>query len=346
MNSSPLADDLDLTLLQWLQDEFPLEKSPWEWAAKRLGISQHEVLHRVQTLYEKKVIRSLHVFVNPPKHPAGRSTLIAMSVPDEEMGRVVSIINEYPSVTHNYRRDHAYNLWFTINEYDEQALLDTLDEIKTRTGRDDASILNLRTLRIFKVDVRFSVIKTGGSISRGRQQISLEFPQMDSIDHLLLRITQEGIPLKHEPFQEIAWKAGIPLEEALTRLERMYNSGIIKRIGISLDQRRIGIVANALVAWKIPRELLERVGTKFASSEMVTHCYERSIVPGIWEYNVFTVLHGSDRRLVEKMVKLLSAEVSNQNYVILFSTEQFKRTSMIHSIPQDCDKGSPLRKII
>jgi DNA-binding Lrp family transcriptional regulator len=289
-----------------------------------------ELLARARRLSAGEVIRSLHTFVNVQKTGPERSTLVAMRVPPGRIGRTVSIINEYPSVTHNYGRDHFYNLWFTVSERDEQALLRTLEEIKRRTGVPDSAVLDLRTVRVFKVDVHFNL--TGRGTAAAQKTLQPDHPPLDGTDHLLLRLTQEGIPLVEDPFREIAGRAGVSEDEAVSRLERLYRAGIIKRIGVSLNQRKLGIVANALVAWKIPKDALDGAGKKLSSEKEVTHCYERSIVPGVWEYNVFTVLHGRDHRSVEEMVSRLAGTISHRGYAILFSTEQFKRTSMVHRI--------------
>ena len=335
MNELSPVDTVDRELLQWLQDEFPVERRPWKAGAKKLGIPEQEVLALFQRLSAEEIIRNLQSFVNIKKLRPGRSTLVAMMVPEDDIERIVALINEYPWVTHNYRRDHAYNIWFTITERDEQALRRTFEELKRRTGVPDSAILDLRTTRVFKVDVRFQLTGTGSGTAASRKETFPDHPPMDEIDHTLLRITQEGIPLVREPFQAIARELGIHQDEAIQRLDDLYRSGIIKRIGVSINQRKLGIVANALVAWKIPCASLEIMGTRLSSFPEVTHCYERSTVPGTWEYNVFTVLHGYDHRTVEELAKRLSDAIGIRDYVILFSTKQYKRTSMIHQVPRE-----------
>jgi Transcriptional regulators len=258
--------------------------------------------------------------------------LIALRVPEEEIGRIVMVVNAYPSVTHNYRRDHPYNIWFTVSEKDRKALERTLDEIRERTGISGASLLDLRTLRVFKVDVRFPL--NGEEIpARSFQVKAAPAPiPLDDLDRALLRSVQEGIPLEEEPFEGIARRYGISCEEVIRRLARMKRSGIVKRIGVSLNQRRLGIVANALVVWSVPREIREEIGAALASYPDITHCYERSTVPGVWGYSIYTVHHGYDRASVEERVGSLALAHGIPDYQILFSSEQLKRTSMVHDI--------------
>jgi DNA-binding Lrp family transcriptional regulator len=335
VNETYPIDTIDRELLQWLQDEFSVERRPWKSGARKLGVSEQEVLARVQRLVAEGIIRNLHAFINNKKLRSGRSTLVAMMVPDGDIDRIATIINEYPEVTHNYRRNHAYNIWFTISERDEHTLSRTFEELKKRTGISDSAILDLRTIRVFKVDVRFWLTGTGNGPAVSQKEITPGYPPIDEIDRTLLRITQEGIPLVTEPFKRIAREVDIHQDEVIQRLDNLYKSGIIKRIGASINQRKLGIVANALVAWKIPCGLTEDVGTRLSSFPEVTHCYERSTVPGMWDYNVFTVLHGYDHQTVEELVKRLSDAIGIRDYVILFSTKQYKRTSIIHEVPRE-----------
>lgn len=152
----------------------------------------------------------------------------------------------------------------------------------------------------------------------------------DEIDQTILRITQERIPLVKEPFGKIAKGIGISHAEVITRIKRLINKGVIKRLGISVNQRKVGIVANAVVAWKVPQEQVESVGNTLSSYKEITHCYERITIPGKWEHNLFTVLHGYNRKSVEETAKRLSEAVGITEYLVMFSNEQFKRTSVMH----------------
>jgi DNA-binding Lrp family transcriptional regulator len=154
-------DKQDKELLQLLQDNFPVEKRPWAEIAKKLGITEEEVFSRVTRLSEAGVIRKLRTILNGEKLGACSSTLMAMKVPEDKMDAVVSIVNEYMSVTHNYRREHDYNLWFTVTTCGNKNLKSTVDEIKERTGIPDADVLDLPTTRVFKIDVRFKFTNSG-----------------------------------------------------------------------------------------------------------------------------------------------------------------------------------------
>jgi len=150
---------------------------------------------------------------------------------------------------------------------------------------------------------------------------------LDEIDTCLLQATQNGFPLVEEPFREIALKTNIDEDEVIARLRKLKQLKIIRRIGASINNRKIGILANAMVCWKVPEKRLDDVGGIFSSKDHVTHCYVRKTIPGRWTHNVFTVLHGFNEGIVEELVKEMSESTGIEDYMILFSSREFKKTS-------------------
>ncbi|NQE05240.1 putative HTH-type transcriptional regulator [ANME-1 cluster archaeon GoMg1] len=334
-------DNWGKELLQHLQDEFPVAKSPWAEIGEKLGITEEEVLSRSQRLFSEGVIRKLRTILDAQKLGACSSTLMAMRVPAEKMEEVVNIVNEYMSVTHNYQREHDYNLWFTVTTCGGKDLRSTVEEIKERTGIPDSDTLDLPTTRVFKIDVRFKFAdfkdnSDSEGNDKGIPKVEMERTKMntddepDETDQTILRAAQEGIPVVKEPFEGIAKEAGISQDEVIERLKKLIKGGVIKRLGISINQRKVGIVANAVVAWKVPQGQVENVGKKLSSYTDITHCYERVAMPGKWEHNLFTVIHGYTRESVEEMAERLSRVVGIGDFLVLFSNEQFKRTSVMH----------------
>lgn len=147
---------------------------------------------------------------------------------------------------------------------------------------------------------------------------------MDAIDRKLLVEAEKGLPLTAEPFHEIAAKAGITPQEAITRLQQLQKEGTIRRFGASFRPNNIGFTANALVAWKVPEEHVAEIGLRFSNHSEISHCYERKIIEGKWEYNLYTVMHAHKRGAIEQLVKLLSNETALTDYLILYSTRNLK----------------------
>jgi len=146
---------------------------------------------------------------------------------------------------------------------------------------------------------------------------------MDPIDVQLLGELEGGLPFVPCPFEEIGKRLGLSGNEVLERIRRLKETGIIRKFRARIDQRKIGITANALVAWKTTGD--DDLGKRLAGFPSVTHCYERRPVPGRWEFTHYTVHHGYSRDRVLDDVKAIAEKVGCPDYSVLFSTREFKR---------------------
>ena len=147
---------------------------------------------------------------------------------------------------------------------------------------------------------------------------------VDPSDLEVLAAIEEGLPLVPEPYGELGKKIGMREEEIMDRILRMQRDGVIRRFRARINQRLLGVTANALVAWECTGRS-EEVSRMLASFPGVTHCYERKPVPGKWEYSLYTVHHGFSREDVEDEVRAIAQKAGLSRYLILFSTEEFKR---------------------
>ncbi len=152
---------------------------------------------------------------------------------------------------------------------------------------------------------------------------------MDATDYELLKYLQKGLPLKPEPFREVGRRLGLTEREVLERLQDMYGTGIIRKFRARIDQRQAGFTSNALVAWCIPEEMKDVTSGILASFPGVTHCYERQPVPGRWSYTLYTVHHGKSREAVLREVSSVAKKAGIADYLVLFSTEEFKRAPAV-----------------
>ncbi|PKL64913.1 MAG: Lrp/AsnC family transcriptional regulator [Methanomicrobiales archaeon HGW-Methanomicrobiales-3] len=148
---------------------------------------------------------------------------------------------------------------------------------------------------------------------------------MDPTDILLLRELERGLPLVPAPFMEIGKRLDLLEDEVLQRIRKLKEAGIIRKFRARIDQRKVGVVANALVAWKPVGTGHGDTGALLAAFPSVTHCYEREPVPGRWEYTHYTVHHGYSRESVEGEVDKIARSIHCHDYVVLFSTREFKR---------------------
>jgi len=147
-------DETDRRLLNLIQEDFPLTAEPFAEVARRIGADEGEVLERIGRLKEAGIIRRIGAVFDLRKLGFA-STLCAARVPEEKLDAFVRAVNACPGVTHNYRRDDDYNVWFTLIAPGEEELAATLEGIRRQTGIRD--ILSLRAARTFKINARFEV---------------------------------------------------------------------------------------------------------------------------------------------------------------------------------------------
>ena len=152
--SNAQLDDVDRMILNEIQSHFPIEARPYQVLGEKLGCSEEEVLQRVQDLKDREVIRRIGANCNSRKL-GYTSTLCAAKVPSRLMARFVEVVNSYMGVTHNYRRDHDYNIWFTLIAPSEEKIERILREIVELTEVEE--VISLPAERLFKIQVDFEV---------------------------------------------------------------------------------------------------------------------------------------------------------------------------------------------
>ena len=147
-------DDVDRALLNDIQTDFPIASRPYHELGKRFDLTEAEVLERLRGLKAEGIIRRIGGNFNS-KSLNFASTLCAAKVPEEKMDRFVETVNRYPGVTHNYLRNHDYNVWFTFIAQNASLIEKALEEISSATGVTE--IINLPAVKQFKIRVDFEV---------------------------------------------------------------------------------------------------------------------------------------------------------------------------------------------
>jgi DNA-binding Lrp family transcriptional regulator len=150
-------NQIDRRLLELVQNDFPLEKKPWMKIGEKLNLEENEVLSRLKRLFNHGIIRKISSTLDARRMGFTSSTLIALRVNADRVQKVAQIINEYHNVSHNYQRDHEFNIWFTITALNKEELSNILQEIKLRANVKDSDVFNLPAKRLFKIDTRFNL---------------------------------------------------------------------------------------------------------------------------------------------------------------------------------------------
>lgn len=151
--------------------------------------------------------------------------------------------------------------------------------------------------------------------------------EITELDKNIIRLLQEDLPLCPEPYKQLAEDLGIEEKELLDKIQHYIDSGIIRRLGAVLRHRKAGITANAMVVWAVEPQKSIEIGKTMAAFSEVTHCYERPTYPD-WPYNLFTMVHGNSKEDCYKIADKISKTCNIQNYQLLFSSKELKKTSM------------------
>ena len=147
-------DDTDKAILRAVQSRLPVHQRPFLKLGEELGLSEDEVLARLNSLKQRGIIRRIGGNFNSASL-GWASTLCAARVPEEKLQAFIAAVNAYPGVTHNYRRRHAYNIWFTFIAEDMATIDANLKTLAAETGVED--ILSMPAEKLFKIQVDFPV---------------------------------------------------------------------------------------------------------------------------------------------------------------------------------------------
>jgi len=143
---------LDQKLLNDFQHGFPLTPTPYADIARELGMTEAEVLARLEELIAAGAVSRVGAVVRP--NTIGVSTLAAMHVPPADLEKVAALVSSFPEVNHNYEREHEFNLWFVVTAPDAAHRQRVLDDIAARTGRE---VLSFPLLEDYHIDLGFDL---------------------------------------------------------------------------------------------------------------------------------------------------------------------------------------------
>ena len=317
-------DQTDRDLLNLLQSRFSLSRQPFAELGAALGLDEEEVIERIVRLKQTQVIR----YIGPvfdSRSLGYRSTLVAMRIPEERLERAVRIVNEHPGVSHNYARSDALNLWFTLAVPPGSDLKEELQALVARV--DPEEMVDLPAVRLFKIGVFFDVAgdgRVGGSVP-AKPEITLQpAVALSGSEEAVVRELQREIPLTARPFDDMAQRAGVGVDEFLRCCRALLERGVMRRFGASLRHHSVGFAANAMVCWSVPPRMVEEAGRAMSAFAEVSHCYEREASEG-WPYNVFAMIHGRTREDCLHTIRRIAEQTGVEEYRVLFTVKEFKK---------------------
>ena len=320
-------DELDKKLLNLLQGSFPLEPRPFAHVAGLAGLGEDEVLARTQRLLDERIIREVTPIFDT-RVLGYSSMLVAAKVDAENPWRAAKIINSHPGVSHNYLRDHDFNLWFTIaTEPGSQLGLDgTLEVLQRLTGAQ--SVRQLPTLRLFKIRMDLEMEKGTDALAAAAEAIEHREPEAIPLsDDDVATIRADPGPdgghtgaLRAPPPTEL----GISQDELLGRLESMRERRALRRVAAILFHRRAGFSANGMGVWNVPEERILELGPRMSSFRGISHCYQRPTYAD-WPYSVFTMAHGRSKEECDAILDSIAADTGIEDRRTLYSSTEFKK---------------------
>lgn len=160
---------------------------------------------------------------------------------------------------------------------------------------------------------------------------------LEELDKKIIAALQDDLPLVPRPYLILAERLGMSEADLIRRLNGYREKGIIRKMGAVLRHREVGFVANALCAWQVPANELEKDGSLLAGYPFVTHCYSRKTQPD-WPYNLYVMLHAQTREACREFAAQLAQRIGADDYVMLFSTREWKKSSVRYfQEAGDCD---------
>jgi len=324
-------DDLDRKLLNLMQGSFPLAPRPYAAVAAAAGCSEEEVLARVTRLLSERIIRQVTPIYDT-RALGYSSMLVAAKVDPEHPWAAARIINSHPGVSHNYLRNHEFNMWFTIAvERDSRLGLDaTLDVLTQLTGAE--SIRQLPTLKLFKIRMDLEMEQgTAALASPGAEATPapIEAVDYDELDVAVIRATQGDMPVVPEPYLAAATALRMPVEGLLEHMAGMRERGLLRRVAAILYHRRAGFSANGMGVWKVPAERIESLGPRMASFRGISHCYQRPTYPD-WPYSIFTMAHGRSKEECDAVLDAIATDSGIEERATLYSSTEFKKVRLLY----------------
>ncbi len=331
---------LDAEIVSIVQEAVPLVERPFAEIAGRLGTAEQEVINRLTRLKgEARVIRQISAIFDT-RALGYRSALVAAKYSPDAVDHAASVVGEHPGVSHNYRRDHAYNLWYTLAVPPNSRL--GLDGTIERLHQLSNAVVTrkMETLRLFKIGVRLDVKGERSTDSRGAvaaydeedQEQARSYPLTET-DIRAIRVLQRDLPLTASPFDAIAAQGGFTTPDLLAIAQRLLDRRQMRRYAAVLRHREAGFSHNCMGVWNVPDDRVDEVGTAMARFDAVSHCYLRPRYED-WPYNIFTMVHGRTPQECRAVLDAIAEATGVRERGALWSTKEYKKTRVSYFTPE------------
>ncbi len=317
-------DNLDKEILNEIQWTFPLVSQPYHEIAKKFDISVDEIKKRLTNLKQSGILRQLSAIFDT-RRLGYKSSLVAMEIEPEKLDYVAHQINRHPGVSHNYERNHEFNLWFTLAVPPGSDLKKEVDKFSKLSGIKKIRLLP--TIQLFKIGVKLDMVdekKHEVKPSEEKKKIhDVKFIPTEK-DKEFIRELQKDLEIVDRPFLKASQELGMTEDAVFAKLKNYEEIGVMRRFAAILRHRDAGFVANGMIVWKVPETRITQVGEKLGAFPQISHCYQRPVYKD-WPYNVFSMIHCKSVDEAKQMAKEIQKEIKVDEYKILFSAREFKK---------------------
>ncbi len=316
---------MDKEILNEIQWTFPLVSQPYHEIAKKFDVSVEDIKKRLTNLKKIGILRQLSAIFDT-RRLGYKSSLVAMKIDPDKLDYVAQQINRHPGVSHNYERNHEFNLWFTLAVPPGLDLKTEIDKFSKLVGIQKIRLLP--TIKLFKIGVKLEMVddkKHEVKPTEEKKKIqNVKFVPTEE-DKKFIRELQKDLEIVDKPFLNATQKLGLTEEQIFEKLRYYENIGVMRRFAAILRHRDVGFTANGMIVWEVPDERITEVGEKLGAFPQVSHCYQRPVYKD-WPYSVFSMIHCKSIDEAKNMAKEIQKEIQVDDYKILFSAREFKKT--------------------
>ncbi len=285
-----------------LQYNFPLSKTPFMEVGERIGLSEDEVIEKVNFYLKNGVIVKIGAQLNYRSLNSDKAALVGVKVDKEKIKSTAKLINEMDGVKHNYLREHErYNVWFTIKSNSIKNIYRRVKKLVEKTDLKDYVVLP--TKRVYKLDVKYDLFKGVSWSPPVTDPLNVPSLRQLRVDLNLIQDLECNFEPSREPFKLFSDKHGIEEGEIIDLIKLLRKLGAIRGFGAVLNPERIGFSENAMVMLRVKTGRVEELCVNLVRNyPEITHCVERVIDPAKWKYQTYFMVHAKRKDSIAGIV--------------------------------------------
>ncbi|MBZ9713307.1 Lrp/AsnC family transcriptional regulator [Deinococcus multiflagellatus] len=313
-------------LLNRIQRDIPIVQRPYARLAEEVGLSEAEALAILREVKAEGVLRQVSAIFDT-RTLGYQSSLVAAVYDEDQLDAGAEVVNTHPGVSHNYKRNHDFNLWYTIAVPPESNLEAHVQKLHELSGARLTRLMP--TLHLFKIGVEFDMTGKEDWNAKAKPQYTSEQRnigyQVTDLDRAFVLEFQKDLPVTEEPYAEACAALGLSIDEVAAHAEKMKAAGALRRVSAVFRHQKAGFTFNAMGVWAVPQAQVAQVGRQMAEFKAVSHCYLRPTYPE-WPYTIFTMVHGRSKEEAFGKIKAIEQEVApGVDHAILYSTKEYKK---------------------